>query len=60
MPFKDNQIDISELQNITLSVADLRALIIVLECATSHLILPDEATKAFERLRGLVNKRITP
>jgi hypothetical protein len=53
MPF-DNQIDIRDLQNVTLSVGDLRALITVLEYATSHLILPDEATKALERLRKLM------
>jgi hypothetical protein len=51
---KDNTIDITDLQTITLTVADLRAIVFVLECATEHLILPEEATTAINRLRKLV------
>jgi hypothetical protein len=51
MPFQDNTIDIADLQNITLSVGDLKALVTVLEAIATGLILPDEATQALERLR---------
>jgi hypothetical protein len=51
---RDNLIDISDLQNITLNSGDLRALIIILENATSHLILPSEATEALARLQKLI------
>ena len=61
MPFKDNEINISDLQNITLTVGDIKAIIIVLEAATSHLLLPDEATAALDRLRATAaQKGITP
>jgi hypothetical protein len=53
---KDNSIDITDLQNADLKVGDLRAIVTVLECATSHLLLPDEATKALERLRKLIDR----
>jgi hypothetical protein len=51
---RDNEIDIRDLQNVTLSVGDLRALILVLEAATSHLILPSEVPAALERLKKLL------
>jgi len=48
---KDNEIDISDHQNVPVTVGDLRAIVTLLEATTSHLILPDEATAALERLR---------
>jgi hypothetical protein len=54
---RENSIDISDLQNVNISVGDLRALVTVLEAATSHLILPSEATEALARLRKLINSR---
>jgi hypothetical protein len=60
MPFEDNSIDISDLQNVTISLGDLKAIVTVLEAATAHLILPNEVTAALGRLRGLTDKRITP
>jgi len=57
MPFKDNQIDIRDQMNADLTIGDLRAIVTLLECATSHLILPDEATQALDRLRGLIDSR---
>jgi hypothetical protein len=54
MPF-ENKIDITDLQNVALSLSDLRALVTVLEAATSHLILPSEATEALARLRKLIS-----
>jgi hypothetical protein len=56
MPFKDNEIDISDLKNVTINVGDLRALVTVLECATAHLLIPDEASVALERLRRLIER----
>lgn len=53
MPF-ENKIDITDLQNVTLSLSDLRAIVTLLEAATSHLILPPEATEAFARLQKLI------
>jgi hypothetical protein len=61
MPFQNNTIDISNLQKADLTIGDLRALITVLECATAHLLLPDEATAALDRLRATAaQKGITP
>jgi hypothetical protein len=57
MPFQDNQIDITDLKTVSLTIADIRALIIILECATSHLLLPDEATAALDRLRAAIDRR---
>jgi hypothetical protein len=57
MPLKDNQIDIRDHQTVAISVGDLRAIVTLLECATSHLILPDEATHALDKLRGLIDSR---
>jgi hypothetical protein len=54
---RDNSIDISDLQNVTISVGDLRALVCVLEAATSHLIMPSEATTALEQLRKLIDRK---
>jgi hypothetical protein len=51
MPFKDNEIDISDLQNVTISIGDLRAIVTLLEAATSHLLVTDDTTKALERLQ---------
>jgi hypothetical protein len=56
MAFKDNEIDISNLQKADLTIGDLRAIVTLLECATTHLILPDEATKALDRLRVLTSE----
>jgi hypothetical protein len=56
MAFKDNKIDISDLQNVTLSVGDLKALVTVLECSVAHLILPAEASAALVRLRKLIDQ----
>ena len=39
-----------------ITVGDVRALILVLEAATSHLLLPDEAVKALDRLRKLIER----
>jgi hypothetical protein len=44
-----NTINIRDLQKV-----ELRALITVLEYATAHLVLPDEATAALDRLRRLI------
>jgi hypothetical protein len=52
-PYKDNEFDISDLKNVTLTFGDLRAIVTLLEWATAHLLLPDEATKARERLQKL-------
>jgi hypothetical protein len=58
---RDNQIDISDLQNVTLSAGDLKAIVTVLEAATAILILPDEVTVALDRLREkIAPKGITP
>jgi hypothetical protein len=54
---RDNSIDITDLQNVTLSVGDLKALVVVLEHATAHLLLPDEATTALERLHKLIDRK---
>jgi hypothetical protein len=51
MPFQDNTIDISDLQKADITVGDLKALVTLLECTTAHLLLPDEATMALEKLR---------
>jgi hypothetical protein len=51
---KDNTIDIRHLQKADISNGDLQDIITVLECATSHLLLPDEAVLALERLRKAV------
>ena len=56
MPF-ENKIDITDLQNISLTVSDLRAIVTLLEAATSHLILPSEATEALARLQKLIDSR---
>ena len=56
MPFED-KIDISDLQNVTLTVGDLKAIITVLEAATSHLILDNEATVALDRRRQLTDRK---
>jgi hypothetical protein len=53
---KNNSIDITDLQNADLKVGDLKAIVTILECATSHLLLPDEATKALERLQKLYRR----
>jgi hypothetical protein len=50
MAYKDNEIDISDLKNVTLNVGDLRAIITLFECSVDHLLLPDEATVALGRL----------
>jgi hypothetical protein len=53
---RDNEIDVRDLQNVTLSGGDLRALVTVLEAATSHLVFPDDEVKtALERLRKLIS-----
>jgi hypothetical protein len=55
MSFKDTDrklVDISDLQ-----IDDLRALILVLEAASAHLILPDEAIAALEHLHKLIDPR---
>jgi hypothetical protein len=54
---RDNSIDISDLQNVSLSVSDLRAIVTLLEAATSHLVLPSEATEALARLQKLIDRR---
>jgi hypothetical protein len=56
MPFED-KIDITDLQNITLTVSDLRSIVTLLEHATAHLILPDEVTVALDRLRKLTDRK---
>jgi hypothetical protein len=56
MPF-ENKIDITDLQNVTLSVSDLRAIVMLLEAATSHLIVPSEVTTALTRLQRLVERK---
>jgi hypothetical protein len=50
MNIRDNQIDIRDLQKADITVGDLKALITILECATAHLLLPDEAAEALRRL----------
>jgi hypothetical protein len=55
---KDNSIDITDLQNADLKVGDLKAIVTILECATAHLLLPDEATKALERLQKLYRREL--
>jgi hypothetical protein len=57
MACRDNQIDIRELQNVSVTAGDIRALLVVLECATTHLLLPDEATVALDRLRKLIDRK---
>jgi hypothetical protein len=57
MPFEDNKINIDDLQNVSISVGDLRALVTVLEAATSHLIIPDEAATALARLQRLAERK---
>jgi hypothetical protein len=54
---RDNQIDIRELQSVSVTAGDIRALLVVLECATAHLLLPDEATVALDRLRKLIDRK---
>ena len=57
MPFEDNKINIDDLQNVSISVGDLRALVTVLEAATAHLILPAEVPAAIERLQRLAERK---
>ena len=50
MPYK-NEIDISDLKTVSLTVGDLKSIVTMLEYATAHLVLPNEATVALDRLR---------
>jgi hypothetical protein len=49
-----NEIDISDLKKADINVGDLRAIITLLEHSVAILLLDDEATKALERLRKLM------
>jgi hypothetical protein len=51
---RNNQINTDHLKTADLKVQDLRDIVTVLENATSHLILPPEATEALARLRKLI------
>jgi hypothetical protein len=57
MSFKDNEIDVTDLKNVTISLGDLKAIVCVLEAATAPFVLPDEVTAALGRLRGLIDSR---
>jgi hypothetical protein len=54
---RDNQIPTDHLKTVDLKVQDLKDVVTLLEAATSHLIMPDEATKALERLQRLVERK---
>jgi hypothetical protein len=54
---RDNQIPTDHLKTVDLKVQDLKDIVTLLEAATSHLIMPDEATKALERLQRLVERK---
>jgi hypothetical protein len=61
MTYKDNHIDITELQATTLTVRDLRDIITCLEAVATGLILPDEASASLQRLiEKLHNKEKQP
>jgi hypothetical protein len=47
----------SHLKPAALSVAELKDLLLVLETAVSHLVLPEEADAALERLRRSIERR---
>jgi hypothetical protein len=57
MPFENNQIDISDLKNVTISVGDLRALVTVLDALAAPFVLPAEAMVAIDRLRKLIDRK---
>jgi hypothetical protein len=50
-----NPIDLSDHQIVTVTVGDIRSLLLLLEAISSHLILPSEADAAFERLRKIIH-----
>jgi hypothetical protein len=57
MAYKDTEIDIRDHMNADLTIGDLRAIVTVLEAATSHLLIPDEAATALDRLHKLIDSR---
>jgi hypothetical protein len=59
MPPKEKQMNIptDHLKSADLRVQDVRDIVLMLEAATSHLILPPEVTTALARLRKLIDRK---
>jgi hypothetical protein len=53
---KDNSIPIDHLKKADLTNQNVADLVLVLQYAVNHLLLPPDATKALERLQRLINK----
>jgi hypothetical protein len=47
---KDNSLDTDHLKAADLTISDFRDIVLILECATGHLLLPDKAVAAMHRL----------
>jgi hypothetical protein len=57
MAYRENEIDIRDLQNVPLTLGNLKDIVTLLECSVNHLLLPPEATAALDRLVALKGER---
>jgi hypothetical protein len=47
---KDNPLVTDHLKTVDITVGDFRDIVLILECSTGHLLLPDKAIAAMHRL----------